>query len=53
MSKWTGGAPNSKEKHFLVTQLIKPNLENESIEHIKLQADSRYKIKPKAAVPKR
>lgn len=38
MSKWTAALPKNKEKHFLVTQLIKPETPNAPIEHIELEA---------------
>lgn len=38
LSKWTAAKPQNKEKHFLVTQLIKPELPDAPIEHIELEA---------------
>ncbi|MCQ8181042.1 TIGR02450 family Trp-rich protein [Methylomonas sp. LW13] len=38
LSKWTAAKPQSKEKHFLVTQLIKPELTDAPVEHIELEA---------------
>jgi len=38
LSKWTAALPKNKEKHFLVTQLIKPDLLDAPIEHIELEA---------------
>lgn len=37
-SKWTAVKPTHKEKHFLVTKLIVPELANLPIEHIELEA---------------
>ena len=38
LSKWTAAKPQIKEKHFLVTQLIKPELPDAPVEHIELEA---------------
>jgi len=38
LSKWTAAMPKNKEKHFLVTQLIKPELPDAPVEHIELEA---------------
>jgi tryptophan-rich hypothetical protein len=41
LSKWTAAMPQNKEKHFLVTLLIKPDLPDlpdAPIEHIELEA---------------
>jgi len=38
LSKWTAATPKNKEKHFLVTQLIKPELPDAPIEQIELEA---------------
>ncbi len=38
LSKWTATMPKNKEKHFLVTQLIKPELPDTPVEHIELEA---------------
>lgn len=38
LSKWTAAMPQNKEKHFLVTQLIKPELPDAPIEHVELEA---------------
>lgn len=38
LSKWTAAKPKNKEKHFLVTQLIKPELPDAPVEHIELEA---------------
>lgn len=38
LSKWTAAMPKNKEKHFLVTQLIKPEWPDAPVEHIELEA---------------
>lgn len=38
LSKWTSVAPVSKEKHFLVTKLVTPDLEGGQLEWIDLEA---------------
>lgn len=38
LSKWTAAKPQNKEKHFLVTQLIKPELPDAPVAHIELEA---------------
>ena len=38
LSKWTAIAPLSKEKHFLVTKVVPPELECGRVEWIDLQA---------------
>ncbi len=38
LSKWTAALAKNKEKHFLVTRLIKPELPDAPIEHIELEA---------------
>lgn len=37
-SKWTAVTPTHKEKHFIVTKVIVPDLENLPIEYIELEA---------------
>ena len=37
-TKWTAAVPTNKEKHFMVTQIIMPNLATEPIEMITLEA---------------
>ena len=37
-TKWTATVPANKEKHFMVTQIIMPNLATEPIEMIMLEA---------------
>jgi tryptophan-rich hypothetical protein len=38
LSKWTAVAPVSKEKHFLVTKLVTPDLEGGQLEWVELEA---------------
>lgn len=38
MSKWTAVSPSHKEKHFIVTKLVMPALQNQVIEHIEVEA---------------
>jgi len=38
MSKWTAVSPSHKEKHFIVTKLILPALQNQAIECIEIEA---------------
>lgn len=38
LSKWTAATPRNKEKHFMVTRLIKPELPATRIETIELEA---------------
>jgi tryptophan-rich hypothetical protein len=38
LSKWTAVAPIAREKHFLVTQVVKPEQEGEKIKWIDLEA---------------
>ncbi|MGY6273963.1 TIGR02450 family Trp-rich protein [Methylomonas sp. MgM2] len=38
LSKWTAARPKNKEKHFLVTRLIKPEWPDAPVEHIELEA---------------
>ena len=37
-SKWTAVTPANKEKHFMVIKLIVPDLSNQPIEYIELEA---------------
>jgi tryptophan-rich hypothetical protein len=37
-SKWTALSPSHKEKHFIVTKLIMPALQNQAIECIEIEA---------------
>jgi len=38
LSKWTAVNPQNKEKHFIVTQLIEPELPNMPLELLELEA---------------
>jgi len=38
LSKWTAAMPKNKEKHFLVTRLVKPEWPDAPVEHIELEA---------------
>lgn len=38
LSKWTAAAPIRKEKHFLVVELVEPEVENGKIEWIEIEA---------------
>ncbi len=38
LTKWTASLPQNKEKHFIVTKLIEPELPDAQIEFIELQA---------------
>jgi tryptophan-rich hypothetical protein len=38
LSKWTAVAPQNKEKHFLVTQVIAPLASALLIEHVEIEA---------------
>lgn len=37
-SKWTAVSPVNKEKHFIISQVIAPDLPNTAIEFIELEA---------------
>lgn len=37
-SKWTAVAPKNKEKHFMVTSVMKPELPNIKVEFVELEA---------------
>ncbi len=37
-SKWTAVSPKNKEKHFIVTKLVAPELATMPLEHIELEA---------------
>lgn len=37
-SKWTAVKPTNKEKHFIVTKLVKPEIPDQAIEQIELEA---------------
>lgn len=38
LSKWTAVIPQNKDKHFLVTKLLEPELPNLTVEQIELEA---------------
>ena len=38
LSKWTAAKPMSKEKHFLVSKVVAPELEGGKVEWIDLEA---------------
>lgn len=38
LSKWTAAHPTQKEKHFLVTKVIEPEIEGGKIEWIEIEA---------------
>jgi tryptophan-rich hypothetical protein len=38
LSKWTAVAPRNKEKHFIVTKVIEPELPAMQIEQVELEA---------------
>jgi tryptophan-rich hypothetical protein len=38
LTKWTAVAPRRKEKHFLVTRVIEPELEGGAVEFVELEA---------------
>ncbi len=38
LSKWTAVCPQNKEKHFIVTKLIVPELEDQPVELIEIEA---------------
>ena len=38
LSKWTAVAPRWREKHFLVTKIVEPELEGGPIEFVELEA---------------
>jgi tryptophan-rich hypothetical protein len=38
LSKWTAVNPRNKEKHFIVTKLLEPELPNMPLEQIELEA---------------
>ena len=37
-SKWTAVTPRRKEKHFLVTRVVEPELEGGAVEFVELEA---------------
>jgi tryptophan-rich hypothetical protein len=38
LTKWTAARPQNKEKHFIVTRLIEPELADSQIEFIEVEA---------------
>jgi tryptophan-rich hypothetical protein len=44
LSKWTAVHPIAKQKHFLVSKIINPEVPNENIEYIELEAVYTKKI---------
>jgi tryptophan-rich hypothetical protein len=38
LSKWTAVTPVRKEKHFIVTRLVIPDLPDQAIEYIEIEA---------------
>ena len=38
LTKWTAVTPRRKEKHFLVTKVIEPELEGGAVEFVELEA---------------
>lgn len=38
LSKWTALAPQRKEKHFLVTRVIEPELDSAPVEFVEIEA---------------
>ena len=38
LSKWTAVTPVRKEKHFIVTRLVTPELPEQAIEYIEIEA---------------
>ena len=38
LSKWTAVAPQHKEKHFVVTRVIEPDVPGTPVEQVELQA---------------
>jgi tryptophan-rich hypothetical protein len=38
LSKWTAAAPQSKEKHFIVTKLIEPDVPGAPIAFVEIEA---------------
>ena len=37
-SKWTAVNPSNKEKHFIVTKLLDPDVAGASVEHVELES---------------
>lgn len=38
MSKWTASAPKNKEKHFMVTKIIEPDIAHTAFELVEMEA---------------
>ena len=38
LTKWTAVAPQAKQKHFLVSRVVKPDLPDDPIELVELEA---------------
>lgn len=38
LTKWTAVAPHDKDKHFLVTQVVQPEVPGEPIEWVEIEA---------------
>ncbi|MFY8191999.1 MAG: TIGR02450 family Trp-rich protein, partial [Limnohabitans sp.] len=38
LTKWTAVKPVSKQKHFLVSKVIKPELPNEPVEFVEIES---------------
>jgi tryptophan-rich hypothetical protein len=38
LTKWTAVKPIAKEKHFLVSRVIKPELETDSVEFVEIES---------------
>jgi tryptophan-rich hypothetical protein len=38
LSKWTAVTPVSKQKHFLVSRVIQPELETQAVEWVEIEA---------------
>ncbi len=38
LTKWTAVTPQAKQKHFLVSRVIQPDLPNDPIENVEIEA---------------
>jgi tryptophan-rich hypothetical protein len=38
LTKWTAVAPQNKDKHFLITQVVQPEAPDEAIEWVEIEA---------------
>ena len=45
LSKWTAVHPTNKERHFLVSKVILPELPNEAIEYVELEAVINHRVR--------